>query len=263
MTDPQTPEPGDPVVGEGETPAPVVREGEEVKETPAKRRRKAAANREADLQADDADDRPGDEKDDEFSIPDERERWFLAPGLRRMQMDFSPDDRAILQRMDESVDRVILDTYADAYRILNRVFDIVREEDADETTGVVKVDAHGFVVWKKDYTGNYIEDWSRLTYRQREDLLFEVTTRIFEWEQAKERFWTRAMMAKAIFTERFAIEYDAPMSGTIDDRNAVGNRKSAEDRYFAIMQTSLSRRADAVVRTMNNLMLRLKDTLEK
>ena len=71
------------------------------------------------------------------------------------------------------------------------------------------------------------------------------------------------MFGKAMFTERFAIEYDAPMSGTIDDRNAVGNVKAAEDRYFALMLTSVSRRADAIVRTLNNLALRLRDTIQQ
>lgn len=249
-----------------ETPEEVSRpaEGEPAKKaTPARKRREKAANQQADLQADAVEDRPGDDPKDEFSIPDDRERWFLAPGLRRMQLDFNPDDRAILQRMDESVDRVLLEAYADAYRILNRVFDVVRERAFNETTGEELRDANGFPVWAKDYTGNYIEDWTRLTYRDRENLLFEVTTRIFEWEQIKERFWTRAMFSKAIFTEHFAVEYDAPMSGTIDDRNAVGNAKAAESRYFAIMQSSLSRKADAIVRSMNNLMLRLRDSMEK
>ncbi len=221
-------------------------------------RRAKAANREADAQAD-VMDQPTTDKDD---LPDEREEWFRAPGLQRMKMEFARDDRDVMNRMEAIIDRKVFDTFQDAYAIMNNLWDVVRDLEVDQQTGEVRLDAYGFQVWAKDpITGAYAEDWSRLGYRDRENFLFEITTRLYDWEQRKERLWTEAMFSKAIFTERFAIEYDAPMSGTIDDRNAVGNRKAAEDRYFALMTTSTSRRADAVVRTMNNLMLRLKDSL--
>ena len=70
------------------------------------------------------------------------------------------------------------------------------------------------------------------------------------------------MFSKGMFVERFSIEYDAPMHGTIDDRNARGNKEAAEERYFALMNSSVSRKADALVRTMTNLQLRIKDTLQ-
>lgn len=226
--------------------------------TPNQKRRARAANKQADEQAE-VMDQTVTEKDD---LPDEREEWFRAPGLRRMQMDFSPADRAVMDRMHSAIEKAVFEEFADAWAIMSRLWDIVREPEINEATGEIATDPFGFKIWKKDpLTQSYIEDWSQLTLTQQRDFLFEITTRIFEWEQRKERLWTNAMFSKAIFTERFAIEYDAPMSGTIDDRNAVANSKAAEDRYFALMQTSVSRRADAIVRTMNSLMLRLRDAL--
>ena len=239
--------------------SPLSADGTKKPLTPKRQREVNSANREADQQAEETFDEPSDKKDD---LPDEREEWFRAPGLQRMKMGWTPDEQAHMLRVHGAIERKVFETFADALAVMNDIWDVVREQDVDETTGVLRVDAHGFKVWKKHpASGAYYEDWTQLTHRQREDFLFRITTNLFDWEQRAVGLWTEAMFSKAMFTERFAIEYDTPMSGTIDDRNAVGNRKAAEDRYFALMQTAASRRADAIVRTMTNLMLRIKETL--
>lgn len=228
--------------------------------TPKRQAEINAANREADRQADETFETPTTGKDD---LPDEREEWFRAPGLQRMKMTLSRDDKAVMDRVHGAIERRIVEMFPDALAVMSDLYDIVREQEVDPVTGELKVDAYGFKVWAKDpATGAYIEDWSQLTYRQREDFLFRITTSLFEWSQRAVDLWADAMFAKAIFTERFAIEYDAPMAGTIDDRNAVGNVKAAEDRYFALMQTAVSRKADALVRTMEVLGQRIKDTIQ-
>ncbi len=235
--------------------------------TPAQKRRQKAATNAADEQAETTFDEPSDDKDD---LPDEREISFRSPGLQRMSLDLAPDDRRQMDKVEGVIERKVFDIFTDAYQIMSDIYDVVREaeDDVNPTTGEIqgdgiKRDIYGRVVWKRSpVSGKYYEDWSRLGLKQRENFLFEITTRIFDWEQRRERLWTEAMFAKAIFTERFAMEYDGPMSGTIDDRNAVGNVKAAEDRYYALMQTSVSRRADAIVRTMNSLAQRLKDVIQ-
>ena len=169
-----------------------------------------------------------------------------------------------MDRVQGVIEGKVVEVFKDALGLMNEIWDVVREQEINTATGELLVDPYGFPVWRRDpISGRYFEDWSRLTYKQREDFLFQITTTLFDWEQRRERLWTEAMFGKAMFTERFAIEYDAPMSGTIDDRNAVGNVKAAEDRYFALMLTSVSRRADAIVRTLNNLALRLRDTIQQ
>lgn len=234
--------------------------------TPTQKKRVVAANREADIQADEGFENPVDEKDD---LPDERAEWHRAPGFRRMQMDLSRDDRDHMDRIQNAIDRVVFDRFVDAYQIMNDVWEVVREAEDPEWvhpgTGEIGPmrDVHGFIIWKKSpISGKFYEDWSRLGLRQRENLLFEITTRQFDWEQRREALWTEAMFSKAIFTERFALAYDAPVSGTIDDRNAVANGKAAEDRYFALMQTSVSRRADSICRVMERIAQRLKDVMQ-
>lgn len=195
-------------------------------------------------------------------LPEEREEWFRAPGFQRMRVAWEGEDATILRRAQNAIDRRVWEIFEDALAIMNDLYTVVRRVEGDPVTGEQKVDIYGFPVWEKDpLTGQYIEDWTLLTTKQREHFLFMITTRLFDWEQRAADLWTEAMFAKGIFTERFSIEFDAPIHGTIDDRNARGNVEAAEDRYFAILNAAVSRKAEALVRSMTNLQLRLKDTL--
>lgn len=195
-------------------------------------------------------------------LPEEREEWFRNPGFRRMKTVWEGEDKRMMDRVKVAIERRVWDTFPEALAIMNDLYDIVRERAVNPTTGEVVVDAYGQPVWvKNEFTGAYVEDWTLLTTRQKEDFLFRITTQLFEWEQRAGDLWTEAMFSKGMFTERFAIEFDAPIHGTIDDRNARGNKEAAEERYFALMNSATSRRADALVRSMTHLMLRLRDTL--
>lgn len=217
---------------------------------------KPAATEEGEASADELTSPPEDRV-----LPEEREEWFRNPGFQRMRTDWTGKDKQQMDRLQVVIDKAVFDTFPEAYGIMSDIYDIVREQVSDDQ-GTLLVDAYGFKVWKRNpMTGLYYEDWSELSYRQREDFLFRITTQLFEWEQRAADLWTRAMFSKGMFVERFSIEYDAPMHGTIDDRNARGNKEAAEERYFALMNSAISRKAEALVRTMTNLQLRLKDTL--
>lgn len=195
-------------------------------------------------------------------LPEEREEWFRSPGFQRMKTAWEGDDKRQIDRVQGVIDRAILETFQDAYAVMSDIYDIVREPMVNEATGEILIDAYGFRVFAKNpLTGAHLEDWTALGIREREHFLFRITTSLFDWEQRAADLWTRAMFSKGMFVEQFAIQYDAPMHGTIDDRNARGNKEAAEERYFALMNSAISRKADALVRTMTNLQLRLKDTL--
>lgn len=199
---------------------------------------------------------------EEGQLPEEREEWFRAPGFQRMRTALEGEDASQMRRIQGLIDRQVQDTFPEAYAIMSDLYDIVREPAVDPASGEVLKDGYGFTVWARHpVTGAYLEDWTLLTSRQKEDFLFRIVTSLFEWEQRAGTLWTSAMFAKAMFTERFAIEYDAPIQGTIEDRNARGNVEAAEDRYFALMTAAVSRRADAVIRTMTTLQLRLRDVM--
>ena len=91
--------------------------------------------------------------------------------------------------------------------------------------------------------------------------MVDLTINLVFWEQRAADAWGESMFAKASWEERQAIGYDAPTRGTVDDRHAKGTIDSREERYFAILQAYRSRKADAMVRSMERLAQRLKDSM--
>lgn len=190
----------------------------------------------------------------------ERSRLYEQLGFSRMRLDWRGDDKPVVQRAIAAVEGRILANFEDAFAIMSDLFDIVRDPLVD-ANGVIQTDQFGLKIWKRLPSGAFDEDWTRMTVRQKEDFLYRITTQLFNWEQAAADAWGEAMFAKAQWQEKFAVEYDAPHTGTIDDRTAYGNSRSADERYFAIFLSIYSRRADAICRSMERLALRMKDTL--
>jgi len=196
---------------------------------------------------------------EEEVLDTERARVFRHPGFSRMRMEWTGRDREMIQRVTSTVEGAILNHFEDAYLLMNEIYEIVRDPEVGET-GETRTDQFGFTVYKRSPTGAYYEDWGRLGHVQREHLIYKLTTSLFEWSQRAANLWTEAMFAKAIWQEEFAHAFDAPVTGTVDDRTARGNVESAEARYFAIFTSALSRKADAIVRSLELLNQRLKDT---
>jgi hypothetical protein len=156
----------------------------------------------------------------------------------------------------------IMRTFTDAYEIMNSVYDLVRDVEIDGD-GTIQTDRFGYRIWAKKPTGEYIEDFTRLTDAEREDLLFRITTRLFDWKQRAADMWGDAMFAKAQWEEAMAIGFDQPEGRlTVDARTQKGRYYSMDQRYFAILQSVMSRRADAVVSSMEMLALRLSQRLD-
>jgi hypothetical protein len=195
-------------------------------------------------------------------LPEERGRSFRTPGFSRMRTDWRSEDRTVIRHAQDTVEGRILANFEDAYQVMHEVYDLVRTPEVDLGSGEIRTDRWGFPIWKKTVSGSYEEDWTALTSKQRQNLLFTLTTRLFEWSQRAADAWGEAMFAKAQFEERFAIGFDEPMSGTVDDRRAHANIESREERYFAIFLSYYSRRADSIVRVMSLLGQRLKDSME-
>ncbi len=187
---------------------------------------------------------------------------FRTPGFSRMRFTWNGPDEQIVRTAQKAVNDRIQATFTDAYQIMHDLFIIVRVAEHDPDTGEIKRDAYGWPEWKRTPSGGWEEDWSALSRQAKEDFLFQITTRLFSWELRSADAWGEAMFAKAQWEERFAIDYDAPATGTIEDRTARAKIGAAEERYFAIFLTLYSRKAEGIVRVMSLLAQRLKDTLE-
>lgn len=198
----------------------------------------------------------------EVRVHNDETKETKTPGFSRMRTDWHGPDAAQVASLKGIVDGHILKLYADAFVIMNEVYDMVREPEVDEKTGVIQTDRHGFPIWQRHPSGAYVEDFTVLTQRQKEDLLFRITTRLFDWKQTSADLWGEAMFAKAQWEEAMAIGFDSPPGRlTVDDRTQKGRLASREERYFAIFLSLISRRADAVTGSMELLAQRLKDAL--
>jgi hypothetical protein len=189
----------------------------------------------------------------------EQHRRFRTPGFQRMRLDWSHEDSVVMTRAHKAAETKIQAQYHEAYHILNQFYDIVRTPVL--IRGEVQRDGNGWVVWEKDEYGYPYENWDKLTHSAKDHFLFKIITRLFTWEQMAVESWGEAMMAKGVWEEKMSIEFDKPMAGTVNDREAAGRIGSADERYFAIFLTMCSRRADAVVRSMTLISQRLKDSL--
>lgn len=218
---------------------------------------------------------PGNEVANEESVSNEklagegkdgdidRTKTFRTPGFSRMRVDWSGDDAPIVANAKSAVEGRIIRNFADAYEVLNDIYEIIRVSELDRD-GSIKQDHFGFTIWAKKPNGSFDEDFTRLTQRQKEDFLFRITTRLFDWEMRAADAWGEAMLAKAQWEEKFAIGYasmvDLTSKSTVEDRTQHGRLDSRDERYLAIFFSWYSRRADAIVRVMTLLSQRLKDT---
>lgn len=198
----------------------------------------------------------------EVDLHEDRIRAFRTPGFSRMRTEWDSADAAVVASVMGIVQNRLVANFASAFAIMNELYEIVREPVIDEQ-GVILKDQYGFTVWRRTASGSYYEDYSMLGHKERENLLFEITTNIFAWEQAAANAWGEAMFAKAQFEERFALQFqDTPGSRpTVDDRTQHARSEAREERYFAIFQSLYSRKADAIVRSMQLLGQRLKDVI--
>ena len=189
----------------------------------------------------------------EPDLPPDRTRTFTHVNFQRMRTDWPAEDKIKLQEIGRLADQVIAARFADAWWLLERLYRVVREPQVT-TDGEIVRDLAKHIRWKRNEHGFYIEDWSKLGDRERSDFLHELTIHMFEWTQQAAMMWGSAMFAKGIWEEAFAYGYTSPRGKlTIDDRTQFGHLQSIEERYFAIFQSVLSRRADALIRSLERL----------
>lgn len=181
-------------------------------------------------------------------------RKWRTPGFRRMRTDWLSEDVPILQRAHKyASDRILLD-FPDVFVILEEIYQLVREIEVDENGRQRTL--NGLPVYRRSPYG-YIEDWTRLTLKEREEFFFKISTRLFGWQMKAEDIYLEAMLSKTQWEERYSLAYDSPKSGTMGEREAKGKIEAIDERYFAVLRSAYSRRADGIIRHMENLCHRL------
>lgn len=200
------------------------------------------------------------DKPAEVDLHQDRTHEIKAKAFARMRTDWNGDDAVVVASVIGIADNTILKKFAPAYAVMNELYEIVRDPVTDEI-GTVLTDAHGFSFWKRNASDGFIEDYSRLTVKMRENLIFQITTNIMAWKQDAADMWGEAMLSKAQFEEAFADQFTSAPGArpTVDDRTQYARKNASDERYFAIYKSLVSRKADALVDSLELLGQRLKD----
>jgi hypothetical protein len=186
---------------------------------------------------------------------------FRSPGFAGLSLNWTRENNLVLAKARGLAQAWLDENYGDVIRMMNEIFDIVREKQIDPATGEVLTDQHGFAIWKTNKYGRPIEDWGKLTRAQRDTYLFSIVTNLFQWRQRAADAWLEAMAAKAQWDEAYSGFFDELVSGTIEDREAHGKVKSQEQRMFAILLEYRRRMADALIRDLDQLVRTLENSL--
>jgi hypothetical protein len=198
----------------------------------------------------------------EVDLHEDRTKEFKGPNFSRMRTDWDGPNGEAVRKLISIADGVIHKEFADAFTIMNDLYAVVRIGLVDND-GEVLTDQWGYNVWKQSPYGGPDEDWSLLTKRDRETFLLKITTGLLAWDQKAQNAWGEAMFAKLAYEEEFAAGYLAAINRRAEnDRVQSGRAAAAQDRHLGVFKTLLSRKAEAVVRSMSLLCQRLKDTGE-
>jgi hypothetical protein len=204
------------------------------------------------------------DKPAEVDLHEDRTRETRTPGFTRMRVDWNGPDASMIAAVVKMADDRVAVKYTDAYQIMNDLYLVVRIPRADPVTGEIITDRHGFPEWARTESGRFVEDYSRLGIKERDEFMMQITTRLFAWEQMAAENWAEAMFAKAQWEERFATAFTKPAEGTRrTDEGLTQHARydSREERYFAIFESLVSRKSDALVKSMERIALRLSQTL--
>lgn len=224
---------------------------------PGQRRRSGAAADEIAAEANE----DLDKVEDENPLPEVQSRLWRGPGFQRLRFEWRHEDQVVLSQARAHVEGKLGRLFPDVYNTMYDIYNVVRDHEVADD-GHIKVDQFGDPVWKRHPSGlGYVEDWARLSQKQLEHFLFLIATHLFDWRARAEDLRAEALFARGAYTEQFASSFDAPATGTEGDRRAAGELGAAEERYFALYQGWLSRRADALIKTMEGLEQRIKDIL--
>lgn len=189
----------------------------------------------------------------------EHTRKFRTPGFYRMRATFDSEDLIFMQRIMDWAKKQLERDFPEIYGLLRKIDVLCAFPERDEAGNIIwDDDAHDLPKWQRNELGLVRHDWSKLTTREREDILYDITLNLSTWEQRAVDAWQMAMNAKIVWEERYAIKYDEPKGKTMGERDAIGRNGAIDERYQAVQLSAYSRRADALV----NSMKRLSDMLE-
>ncbi|MFD7835550.1 hypothetical protein [Streptomyces sp. NPDC059761] len=198
----------------------------------------------------------------DVDIDPDRTRALTSSGLSRMRRAPLDEDDVEIQGIIAEAEGVIRRAFPGVFLLMNELWMVVRTPQTHERTGEIQLDMFGWPLWTKLPSGAYAEDYSRLTNREKDDFLLRITTLLAEWGQEAENLRGWAQFRKVRWEDAMADGFIGPTGRiTVEERTHRGRAAASEERYRAVYSHLLSRKAERLVRDMELLGQRLKDSL--
>lgn len=199
----------------------------------------------------------------EVDIDPDRTREFTQTGVvsRMRRTEWRPGDAAEIAGVEAEADGIIHREFPNVFLIMNEIWLLVRKPVLDQDGEMVR-DLYGWPEWQKLPSGAYIEDYTRLTNSEKDNFLLRITMNLLEWEQKAARLRGGSQYARVRWEEAMSEGFIAPTGRlTVEERTQRGRAHAIDDRYFGVFRSSLSYTADALIKSVERIGQRLKDSL--
>lgn len=156
----------------------------------------------------------------------------------KIKFSWSPEDRAILERIRIAGDAVFEQAFTDAITVMDDFYMTLRVPEQRDVGGnrVVVTGADNRPEWKRDELGHIIEDWEQLTGQDIEYTLASLERIRFVVAPEVNKLMLEAVYARHRAQDTFDDTWGSMMDGTQGDRHARSNRESRQDRYHAFFR---------------------------
>ena len=155
----------------------------------------------------------------------------------RLKVEWSEDEKADIDFIQQSIEERIRLDYAQAFAIEERVLAKVR-------TPLPPGQGPG---WARNMDGSYIEDWSRITPKEMESFVQAASSEAFFASQRVIDSYAEAVFAKFNYDDAYDEAYSGILTGTVSDKTAKAKRRTQKERWMALYRTLYYKRAKEVV----------------
>lgn len=155
----------------------------------------------------------------------------------RLKVEWSEDEKADIDFIQQSIEERIRLDYAQAFAIEEQVLAKVR-------TPLPPGQGPG---WARNMDGSYIEDWSRITPKEMESFVQAASSEAFFASQRVIDSYAEAVFAKFNYDDAYDEAYSGILTGTVSDKTAKAKRRTQKERWMALYRTLYYKRAKEVV----------------
>lgn len=155
----------------------------------------------------------------------------------RLKVEWSEDEKADIDFIQQSIEERIRLDYAQAFAIEEQVLAKVR-------TPLPPGQGPG---WARSMDGSYIEDWSRITPKEMESFVQAASSEAFFASQRVIDSYAEAVFAKFNYDDAYDEAYSGILTGTVSDKTAKAKRRTQKERWTALYRTLYYKRAKEVV----------------